>query len=56
MLKYALVHVIPRMCFRSVVRIDQRAFSSTGLLNITVPTSVTFLGTVVLTSRIMSLN
>ena len=52
MLKYALVHVIPACVSGRWFE----AFSSTGLLNITVPTSVTFLGTVVLTSRIMSLN
>ena len=42
--------------FRSVVLIDDWAFASSGLLNVTVPTSVTFVGQVVLSLRMISIN
>ena len=49
--------------FRSVVRIEQYAFAYTGLLSgysglltVTVPTSVTFLGLVFLTFLMISFN
>ena len=53
--KYFLKVVLLFLLCRSVVLIDMYAFSNSGLLDVTVPSSVTFLGQVLLTIEIIAL-